>query len=730
MRRYISYLACALMLTTMVGCVKSDDLSTENAGMVTLQLRNNELVATRAKGVETLNENLISTVQCFFSVNNTDVDYATDVITVDDADGTVENLALTIPANKMSTLFANGNTCNIYVVANAPEKITANTIAAIKETVITLNAEGTKAQPSFVMDGSATVTKQNDNSISGTVNLTRAAAKILITANIKKKIVFTSGEGTDAKSETWTPDKDNIRMTYYHSATKSKISATAEDAAEYKSYAQVTNVFTATEGTDNYVAEQNIPFYSYPRNWSDDSENKPYIDLVIPWKRANETQYSTYTYQIPLDIDNMKLVRNNLYKLTVNVGILGSLTEEIELTPSYVVIDWGKGTINAELSRPKYLVVDQHHYVLNNETSLEIPFHSSDKCVIASYSCTQSHLVSSSDNPANPTYNASADGSTNRQYSVNIENGKIVVKHGLNNNLYDETHDANGVFDFTPYEFTLTIQHQGDTSFSETVTITQYPAVHGKLQENSGANNKGYTYVNGYQNSPSGGVENFCNVACSPSGSGVSSNSMTIITVTNLNGTNYIIGDPRTTDIDQTLINKYTWKSAPSLYGTTPRKLMYYYPSQRDLSLGANHPTYNMVAPKFRICSGYGAIDGNMDNRRFLEYMEGRCASYQEDGYPAGRWRLPTKAELEIINTLCEKELLPDLFADIPYWTAHGYGRYNSSTNKVEMTHSGDRGSESVSVRCVYDDWYWGSEKETTNGSTTLTSFTWGDQPR
>lgn len=747
------------MLAMTVGCVKTDDISAEQAGVMTLQLRNNELVATRATTprVVNLNENLISTVQCFFSTDGANVLYATDVIEVNDPDGDVKNLQLTIPADKMGTLFPNGAiNCNIYVVANAPEKITATTIDDIKKTAISLAADGNQAQPTFVMDGSDEVTKANDNSISGTVNLTRAAAKILVTANINKEIVFTSGEGESVKTEeTWTPGMASIRMTYHNSATESKLSAGFTDASGYNNYVQpktkedgtLGEVFTYTEDADKYVATQVIPFYSYPRDWDDNATNKPYIELVIPWKRTNDTQYSTYTYQIPLDIDAKALARNNLYKLTVNVGILGSLTGDVTLSPSYVVIDWGKGTINAELSRPKYLVVDQHHYVLNNETSLEIPFHSSDKCVIASYSCTQSHLVTSSDNPANPTHNASADGSTNRQYSVNIEDGKIVVKHGLNNNLYDETHDANGVFDFTPYEFTLTIQHEGDSSFSETITITQYPAVHGKLQVNSGgSSNRGYAFVNSYNDDPVSGVEGFCSVMGSAEGNGVNSDKMTIVTVSSLQGTDYVIGDPRVASHEDTDLNyvntnntgKYNWATAKALYnGTSNRKLMYYLPAQSPETFSDAttplHPTYNMVAPKFRICSGYSAIDGSMARRRYLEYMEGRCASYQEDGYPAGRWRLPTKAELELINTLCEKSLLPDLFADQYYWTAHGCGQYYDhdydGDKEFHMMHTNDRGSTSVSVRCVYDDWYWGSEPALKTDAEKEV-FTWGDQPR
>ncbi|MBO5043773.1 MAG: hypothetical protein J6C45_01905 [Alistipes sp.] len=260
------------------------------------------------------------------------------------------------------------------------------------------------------------------------------------------------------------------------------------------------------------------------------------------------------------------------------------------------------------------------------------------------------------------------------------------------------------------------------------------------MQVNSGSSSRGYAFVNSYNDDPVSGVEGFCSVMGSAAGSGVNSDKMTIVTVSSLQGTDYVIGDPRVATHEDTDLNyvntnntgKYNWATAKALYnGTSNRKLMYYLPAQSPETFSDAttplHPTYNMVAPKFRICSGYSAIDGYTTRRQYLEYMEGRCASYQEDGYPAGRWRLPTKAELELINTLCEKSLLPDLFADQPYWTAHGYGQY--SNGKFNMTHSDDRGSRSVSVRCVYDDWYWGSEPALKTDAEKKV-FTWGDQPR
>ena len=113
--------------------------------------------------------------------------------------------------------------------------------------------------------------------------------------------------------------------------------------------------------------------------------------------------------------------------------------------------------------------------------------------------------------------------------------------------------------------------------------------------------------------------------------------------------------------------------------------------------------------------------------------MQERCATYQEDGYPAGRWRMPTKAEVEYIVMLSAKGYIPKLFNDDKdnpvgdYWCASGVV-YPLRAGSVDITQGTDSGSHAV--RCVYDDWYWGSEREKSSGAETLTSFTWGDKAR
>lgn len=127
-----------------------------------------------------------------------------------------------------------------------------------------------------------------------------------------------------------------------------------------------------------------------------------------------------------------------------------------------------------------------------------------------------------------------------------------------------------------------------------------------------------------------------------------------------------------------------------------------YYTAIADASnvyyLGAT-PEPDFVSPGFMVASSYGAISGSVHFGGALL----RCATYQEDGYPAGRWRLPTEAELLFIRQLQEKNIVPKILADGTwassgrvYTEDHGFGNPDQASGHT--------------CRCVYDTWYWGKE--------------------
>ncbi len=102
------------------------------------------------------------------------------------------------------------------------------------------------------------------------------------------------------------------------------------------------------------------------------------------------------------------------------------------------------------------------------------------------------------------------------------------------------------------------------------------------------------------------------------------------------------------------------------------------------------------VSPGFMVASSYGGFS----NRVLFGGALLRCATYQEDGYPAGRWRLPTEAELKFMVDLQNRGFMPQVFTNNT-WASSGR-IYDGSSFIAPTAMNGH------TVRCVYDTWYWG----------------------
>ena len=145
-----------------------------------------------------------------------------------------------------------------------------------------------------------------------------------------------------------------------------------------------------------------------------------------------------------------------------------------------------------------------------------------------------------------------------------------------------------------------------------------------------------------------------------------------------------------------------------SLTGET-RPLMYYRPTEKSTR------TTNMLAPAYRISTKLGGTEfGNLTESQ-AKY---RCAGYQEDGFPAGRWRIPTMSEIKFIAQLSAKGVFEFMFRG-DYWSANGVVNVNTQNGTVTSSTN-----STALLRCVYDSWYWGDEQWNPR-----TEFVWGDRP-
>ncbi|MBR6270237.1 MAG: hypothetical protein IKR30_06700, partial [Bacteroidales bacterium] len=112
-----------------------------------------------------------------------------------------------------------------------------------------------------------------------------------------------------------------------------------------------------------------------------------------------------------------------------------------------------------------------------------------------------------------------------------------------------------------------------------------------------------------------------------------------------------------------------------------------------------------VIAPRFLVSSPLNVMYGNITHLSSVK----RAMSYQEDGYPAGRWRLPTEAEIAFIVARQNEGVIPWLFAATYYHCANGKVFYVQSAGSASTPVATD--TTKAYNRFVYDLWYWGDEK-------------------
>lgn len=763
--------------TIHVGGVDSDVNVT-----LALKLGDQTLVASRGNDTQ-FNENVIETVDLFFFKNLGNGNYSTisdvevlDITTINDA-GVV---SFTMNVNDYNTLFPNNTDtkCQVYAIVNRgdnslPTKTTDSsdntksgyTIASLQgmgidatfleEEEVTVEGKKVikytpKTADSFVMEGPAVEITRSGTNLTGTIDVQRIAAKITLRIN--------GIDETEADGTTWVPDptsvKVSLRKGLKHTALASAYTPEDDDIFNIEEYA-LTSKPETKDGKEHTIWESTIPFYTYPTNWEKNSDVNTHIILTVTWKDKATTNKKadrkTY-YGVNINPGESKIERNKHYILTQHISVLGTENENetpLELTPSYkVLLDWGEGGSGSNLFTYKYLVVDETAITLQNVPRKRIYFTSSDDIDLndvtvkwdyvkgtttdfltmatkedsspAVYTGEGSYTISTQDTPIYSN-NSAATGVTNRVYgsyglTIEINNAEkyIEVTHPLNNNMQSTS-------DYTRYQIELKVAHVGDTQYNETIKITQYPmlCVEGVkntdyISDSNRNSHWGYVYINGagyvsQQNNSTG--SGWYYVGGWPNNNSISNNpNKYIVTVSSLAdnsvGKNYIIGDPRRTtpwsdseiasDINKT-INSTTLDN--------------YYPTNRNAASG-------LISPQFMVASSYGYCNNTITS---IEDAEKRCATYQEDGYPAGRWRVPTQAEVKYMIQLSEWGTIPKLFSNNTwYWSAQGAVQYIGEGNFNGPTYN----ETSVRVRCVYDTWYWGRERV----DDTLSSFQYLDE--
>ena len=489
-----------------------------------------------------------------------------------------------------------------------------------------------------------------------------------------------------------------------------------------------------------------------------------------------------YYYKIVLPDEKIAhhFIRNNWYHLDIDVGILGSQAEEtaVLISPcSCYIADWqdiDQVIKQAEIGKARYLSVERDTVEIRNIDEISIPYLSSHPVTIkpGSLRVTRRYYGTKISGSAfGGTIRKAGAGNPDHypedtyyiEYTADeswvspAESGMLIdYHHTLVKDLSDEN------IDYSPYHVTFTLVHEdlesvADTPFQHTITILQYPPIYiealrnsdNTVQKASGhqrhytSDHWGYVYVDGGRfirtdyYYPPNSADPFYTLTTDWEKreyqwrtvyySGGSRDIFKINVTVLSEDSELVIGDPRTDEIDNLGYHsdfEFGWVSdrqdgfavAPALYGDSPRRLSYYYPTEES------ERTRYMLAPSYRISSKFSGIEygtGYFSDITY-EFAKYRCAGFQEDGFPAGRWRLPTLGEILFIAQLSAYDGIGELFSfNGTYWSAHGAVKVNHGS--VTMMPN----AKTALLRCVYDAWYWGDEQQEDRDQ-----FIWGDKER
>lgn len=718
----------------------------------------------------------------------------------------------------------NGAQCRLFALANIEDNIVKGetlpeepTIAEMKNLAVATSFKTTPIPASFIMAGEGTVTytagvnTADPGSASGSADLYRAAAKIMLNLKLPESI----NVGSEESPEIWLPEENGIQAIISNGVDESVAYPVnpvedgvqipwqpASNDAYYDgevSVGESVRSITNNESAADYPYVMGVPFYTYPNAWEEkpDENHKTTLTLMVPWRKQGEESWHTYYYQVPVTpADLPQIVRNYSYNINLNVGMLGSLVPEdpMELENlTYQVVNWSDQSIDVNIQDYRYLVVNPNSVSVQNEGEVMIPFYSSHPVDINDITMTFQRFNFYSDGNGEvvnievpktklDASETTTDGTAYKMVSYEIVTDPVTnqmslkINHPLEiwtpvnnagaevsltnrsgtgqNSLTNVTNSiarfvrpTNPEEPFSSYIFKVSIRHKDNPSFSEEITLTQYPGMYIEADRNEGGSyytsntrtsDYGFVFVNptytqGSQNNywtnstELGGVMGL-------TGNNVNPN-MYVINISQLSvGSDFIIGDPRSNfinnslDIDGNLVptadqttQAGNWcNEADALYNNSnKRRLQYYYPTNE---VPATDKAAYMVAPKIRIASSWGVTYhiSRVNARR-------RAATYQERGCPAGRWRLPTLGEFTYITQLSAAGKIPTLFTlNNNYLTAQGVYRVDRNGNVTAQNNA-----TTTSIRAVYDEWYWeNSQYQLTSGANGGYTYTLGDVPR
>ncbi len=727
-----SIMMCCLMVTFLTACSQENDPFPQGEGTkgnsITLKLSTGIQFQTRAEAAGA--EVAVSHLDVFIFDADETMQHYERVSNCTDQQGTV-----TLAASKDD--FDANTGYYVYLLANSTHteaefKNLAN-LSALKamtqedERIHITGLSNVEVAPkTFLMDGiaysgeqepqAATPVVLNDGNPSSDtelkVMLRRAAAKIIIHVNKGDAVTF------DKEQNGATLDYYLRNMPY----STSLLAGVDGEAKLRTSMKSNTSYYEWNEdGTITLTA------YTYAHKWADASAFEKEVRLVvsIPLKYTKDDQevaYPTSYYQIPVCKDKV-LERNTCYEVTVTVSAPGGTdpSAPAELSDiSYSVTPWNEKEvgIGEDNERPIYLYVNEEememHNITEDNTTLEFASSSSVEAKITRvyYIDKFGQEQELEEIPNTDNEYGINEGSSYRPDWNNRCTIKITPDEGINGKLdVYSTLPENNTIRYIEMEVT-----NQDGATPKYVKIAQYPLEY-------------ITNIQGWYSyrSDFGGTtwKNYRN----PTNKRVSAynyneNRDTWSYSATEYGQNYTFTSKVAEEITsgrnkgKSKISYYYYRnnnsnslSTNTIWEDDGNARMYYVritASSGDYTVGRPKITENgitdpgtdnaeLVSPSFMIASQLGAVFEISS----VEMAASHCKQYvevsKEDGAVYDDWRLPTKAELEIIIKFQYKTnaAMDEVLAGKHYYSASGIVDNPQGSN--------NQNPDQKAIRCVRD---------------------------
>lgn len=623
----------------------------------------------------------------------------------------------------------------LYVIANYPTAIPDgyDTLEELLSLPVSVSITEYPGKP-FVMDSydadkdnvlielKATAPNEVRNQV---VMMRRIAAKFVVNVTVSE--YAQSADNTYWKPTTNTKDFYMYMVNALDDATLKGTPLVNSDVDESKFYTYDHKHADMTGADLSWVSAVS---YAYPETFTAADEKAPYFKVQMPWVQvldrtkpatgSNIGPMGTHQFYYKVLLPSItEITRNTLYTLNLTLDKVGGTQEDYVVVTGTdcMVTNWlsPSGEYTGYYSA-RFLDTARDIYYVYGDDEVEIPVTSSHPIAATVTSAKKYDFQ-------NKGVEVNVNTSTS-PYSI-TNNGKISFKltHVLDNVVSHQN-----TYDCSPITFTVDIKHEDNKQpHVKTITIVQYPPVYIKQEMSNG-----WAFVNEYDNRSNYGISyvyndnnrtigslGYYSSAAPDTGGNTNPRQYTIYVSVLPSNSTAIIGDPRAE------------KGGISNLGNNV------YTNYRPTADNSQ----NIIAPAFKMASSYGKTSDLT-----FERAEERCAAYQENGYPAGRWRVPTVAEIDFVVSLSEYSHIPQLYntgraSDYgnnyriydTYWAAgmNAYGGkdYNADTNRgtyesltdsnlydspVYRKQVGNRTYYYTSaVRCVYDVWYWGEEQDT-----------------